>query len=136
MHLNLSPSFQKSLSKLTKQEQELVKQTVTDFLLDPAAAGFRLRPLNMRERRFHAISPNMDLRVIVLKDGDRHIIMYVDHHDTAHRWAERRRVEAHPVTGAAQLVEMREREEEALIPPPLPHAPSDVPQQRFYTPLF
>lgn len=136
MHLNLSPSFQKSLARLTKQEQGLVKQTVMDFLLDPTAAGFRLHALNMRERRFHSISPNMDLRVIVLKDGDRHVMMYVDHHDNAYCWAERRRVEAHPVTGAAQLVEMRERVEEHLIPPPLPHAPSDVAQKRFYTPLF
>jgi hypothetical protein len=132
MHLNLSPSFQKSLARLSKQEQGLVKQTVMDFLLDPAAAGFRLHPLNMREKRFHSISPNMDLRVIVLREGDRHVMMYVDHHDAAYRWAERRRVEAHPVTGAAQLVEMRERVEEAR---PLA-AVADVPQERYLPPLF
>ncbi|MCC6310807.1 MAG: UvrD-helicase domain-containing protein, partial [Trueperaceae bacterium] len=30
------------------------------------------------------------------------------HHDDAYRWAERRKIEVHPVTGAAQLVEVRE----------------------------
>jgi hypothetical protein len=33
---------------------------------------------------------------------------YVDRHDEAYQWAERRRFEVHPETGAAQLVEIRE----------------------------
>jgi hypothetical protein len=31
-----------------------------------------------------------------------------DHHDKAYDWAERRKLETHPTTGAAQLVEIRE----------------------------
>ena len=31
------------------------------------------------------------------------------HHDDAYRWAERRRMEVHPATGALQIVEVRER---------------------------
>lgn len=38
------------------------------------------------------------------------------HHDQAYRWAERRRLEVHPKTGAAQWVEIRERVEEIAIP--------------------
>lgn len=40
---------------------------------------------------------------------------YVDHHDKAYQWAERRKLEVHPTTGAAQLVEVRERVEEILV---------------------
>ena len=36
------------------------------------------------------------------------LLAYVDHHDDAYAWAERRRIEVHPKTGAAQLVEMRQ----------------------------
>src|SRR5262249_6429483 len=36
------------------------------------------------------------------------LLCYVDHHDDAYRWAERRKLETHPKTGAAQLVEIRE----------------------------
>ena len=32
--------------------------------------------------------------------------MTVSHHDAADDWAERRKIERHPVTGAAQLVEI------------------------------
>ena len=33
---------------------------------------------------------------------------FVDHHDAAYHWAERRKIERHPTIGAAQLVEIRE----------------------------
>ena len=50
----------------------------------------------------------MNLRVIVLRDKGRILFCYVSHHDDAYNWAKRRRVEVHPVTGAAQLVELEE----------------------------
>ena len=40
-----------------------------------------------------------------------------DSHDNAYRWAERRRkLETHPTTGAAQLVELREVVQEVVVP--------------------
>ena len=38
------------------------------------------------------------------------------HHDPAYEWAERRKLEAHPRTGAAQLVEIRETVREITVP--------------------
>ena len=43
-------------------------------------------------------------------------MFYVDHHDDAYKWAEKRKLETHPKTGAAQLVEIRERVEEIRVP--------------------
>lgn len=40
----------------------------------------------------------------------------MDHHDKAYSWAERRKIEIHPKTGAAQLVEIRESVREITIP--------------------
>ena len=116
--INLSPSFQKSLARLEKRDQGIVKQAAIDFMLTPEAPGLRFHPLNMREKRFHSFSPTMDLRVVVLKDGARHVLMYVDHHDKAYAWAARRQVERHPVTGSAQIVEFEEvvREEVTYVP--------------------
>ena len=36
---------------------------------------------------------------------------------TSYTWAERRRIEAHPRTGAIQIVEVRERVEDFVIAP-------------------
>lgn len=104
----LTPTFEKSLVKLTAQEQAAVKQVPTDFMLNPSAPGHRLHKLNCRERRFASISVNMDLRIIVLKDEAQLTFCYVGHHDDAYRWAERREVQVHPTTGAAQVVEFEE----------------------------
>lgn len=44
------------------------------------------------------------------------LLCFVGHHDKAYQWAERRKLETHPKTGAAQLVEIRERVEEIAVP--------------------
>ena len=44
------------------------------------------------------------------------LLCYVGDHDDAYRWAERRLLEQHPHTGAAQLVEIREVVREIEIP--------------------
>ena len=40
----------------------------------------------------------------------------MNHHDKAYDWAERRKLETHPKTGAAQLVEIRETVKEIVVP--------------------
>jgi hypothetical protein len=44
------------------------------------------------------------------------LLCYGDHHDKAYQWAEKRRLETHPRTGAAQLVEIRENVREIEVP--------------------
>ena len=57
-----------------------------------------------------------DIRLIVHKSGTSLLLCYVGHHNQAYDWAERRRLETHPKTGAAQFVEVRETVQEILIP--------------------
>ena len=44
------------------------------------------------------------------------LLFYADHHDDAYRWAERRVIERHPRTDAAQIVEVRETVREIEVP--------------------
>ena len=57
-----------------------------------------------------------DIRLIVHKCDASLLLCYVDHHDKAYDWAERRKLETHPTTGAAQLVEIRETVKEVVVP--------------------
>ena len=57
-----------------------------------------------------------DIRLIVHKTEASLLLCYVDHHDKAYDWAERRKLETHPKTGAAQLVEIRETVKEIVVP--------------------
>ncbi len=57
-----------------------------------------------------------DIRLIVHKTNKSLLLCYVNHHDKAYQWAERRKLETHPKTGAAQFVEVREMVREITIP--------------------
>jgi hypothetical protein len=57
-----------------------------------------------------------DIRLIVHKSNASLLLCYVGHHDKAYDWAERRKLETHPKTGAAQLVEIRETVKEIIVP--------------------
>jgi mRNA-degrading endonuclease RelE of RelBE toxin-antitoxin system len=135
MEFRIADTFTDSLSKLTGQEQRAVKTTAFDLQLDPAHPSLRFHKLERaKDPNFWSIRVNVNIRLIVHKTGSGLMLCYVDHHDTAYRWAERRRLESHPVTGAAQLVEMRERIEEIVIhkpveapaPPLFAHLPEDA----------
>ena len=63
-----------------------------------------------------AVRVSRDVRLIVHRTEASLLLCYVGHHDHAYAWAERRRLETHPATGAAQLVEVRERVEEITVP--------------------
>jgi len=69
-----------------------------------------------RDHRFWSIRVNDDIRLIVHKTDASLMLCYVDHHDRAYQWAERRKLEVHPKTGAAQLIEIRETVQEIAIP--------------------
>lgn len=69
-----------------------------------------------KDRRFWSIRVNNDVRLIVHRTETSLLLCYVGHHDNAYHWAERRRLETHPKTGAAQLVEVRETVQEITVP--------------------
>lgn len=129
MEFRIADTFADSLSKLTGQEQKAVKTTAFDLQLNPINPGMRLHKLDRtKDPNFWSVSVNMDIRLIVHKTDASLLLCYVDHHDNAYAWASRRKIERHPKTGAAQLVEVRERVEEIILRPvpagiPMPQKP-------------
>ena len=106
------------------------------------ASGLQFHRIDKsKDANFWSIRASRDVRVIVHKTAASFLICYVDHHDAAYAWAERRRIEAHPKTGAAQIVEVRERVEEIAVPAyatpePQVAAAAEAPRKRFLPPLF
>jgi len=117
MKFLISDSFTDSLTKLTGEEQKNVKITVFDMQSDPSNPGLRFHRINnAKDPNFWSIRSNRDIRIIVHKTASSFLVCYVDHHDDAYKWAERRRFERHPKTGAAQFVEIRETVKEIEVP--------------------
>ena len=142
MQFRIADSFTKALGKLNAQEQSAAKITVFDLQQDPSAPGLQFHRIDKsKDQNFWSIRSNRDIRLIVHKTAASFLICYVDHHDDAYKWAERRRIETHPKTAAAQIVEVRERVEEIALPvyttpEPQVAAVADVPQERFLPSLF
>jgi len=113
----ISDTFTDSLNRLTGDEQKAVKTTAFDLQLNPANPGMSFHKLNKaKDKNFWSVRVGGDIRLIVHKSSSSLLLCYVDHHDKAYAWAERRKLETHPQTGAAQLVEIRELTKEIIVP--------------------
>jgi hypothetical protein len=116
MDFRIADTFTDSLARLTGAEQKTVKTTAFDLQLDPSAPSMRFHRLDRaKDPNFWSVRVNTDIRLIVHRTATGLLLCYVGHHDAAYGWAERRKIERHPVTGAAQLVELRERVEEIPV---------------------
>lgn len=117
MDFRIADTFTESLARLTGEEQKAVKMTAFDLQLNPASPGMSFHKLDKaKDKNFWSVRANSDIRIIVHRSDSSLLLCYVDHHDKAYAWAERRKLETHPKTGAAQLVEIRETVQEILVP--------------------
>jgi hypothetical protein len=113
----IADTFTASFNRLSGLDQKAVKASVFDLQMDPTGNGLQLHRIdNSKDPNFWSARVNRDIRLIVHKTGDSLLVAYVGHHDDAYAWAERRRIEAHPRTGAVQIVEVRELVEEVAPP--------------------
>ena len=117
MDFRIADTFTDSLTRLTGDEQKAAKTTAFDLQINPVQPGMQFHKLDKaRDPNFWSVRVNRDIRLIVHKTETSLLLCYVDHHDEAYRWAERRKLETHPKTGAVQLVEIRETVREIFVP--------------------
>lgn len=117
MEFRIADTFTDSLARLKGEEQKAAKTTAFDLQINPANPGMQFHKLNKaKDKNFWSVRVSSDIRLIVHRTATSVLLCYVDHHDKAYEWAERRKLETHPRTGAAQLVEIRETVQEITIP--------------------
>ncbi|MDP2318234.1 MAG: 3'-5' exonuclease [Acidobacteriota bacterium] len=137
MDFRIADTFTDSLARLTGDEQKVAKTTAFDLQLNPANPGMSFHRLDKaKDKNLWSVRVNSDIRLIVHKSEGSLLLCYVDHHDRAYAWAERRKLQAHPTTGAAQWVEIRETVQEIVVPayvpgPTPPPAPAPVQRRLF-----
>jgi superfamily I DNA/RNA helicase/mRNA-degrading endonuclease RelE of RelBE toxin-antitoxin system len=117
MEFRIADTFTDSLARLNAEEQKAVKTTAFDLQVNPAHPGLSFHKLDKaKDKNFWSVRVSGDIRLIVHRTATSLLLCYADHHDRAYQWAERRKLETHPKTGAAQLVEIRETVKEITIP--------------------
>jgi len=103
----LSQDFLLQLAKLPVNVHTKVMKWAILFQTDPKSPSINYENINgARDPNLKSVRLDKDWRGIVFKPntGDVYVLLYVDHHDDAYRWAENRKLNINPVTGAMQMV--------------------------------
>lgn len=103
MTLLYASTFTDALGRLSAPEQKQAKLTAFDLQMDPRGNGLQMHRIE-KSPGFWSVRVSGDIRIILYKQADTTLLAYVDHHDAAYRWAERRRVAPHERTGAMQFI--------------------------------
>lgn len=124
----LSQDFLLQLTKLPLNIHSKVMKWAIQFQSDPTSPGINYEKIKAaRDPNLKSVRLDRDWRGIVFKptSGDVYVLLYVDHHDAAYRWAENRKLAVNPVTGAMQMVVLESVTQTEVTPTPV-SAPADA----------
>ena len=117
----LSQDFLLQLTKLPVSIHSKVMKWAIQFQSDPTSSGINYENIKgARDSNLKSVRLDRDWRGIVFKPSasDVYVLLYVDHHDDAYRWAENRKLAVNPITGAMQMVVLERLTEVEVAPPP------------------
>jgi superfamily I DNA/RNA helicase/mRNA-degrading endonuclease RelE of RelBE toxin-antitoxin system len=116
MQFVIANTFQESLTKLQGSEQNAAKLAAMELQMNPSHPSLKMHRLEkVKDKNFWSARANDDVRLIVHRTENSCLLCYVDHHDAAYAWAERRKLTVHPTTGAAQMVVLKETVQEVVV---------------------
>lgn len=112
--LAVAKSFLESYSKLPKKLQKKVREFTERFQEDPTRSGLNFERLSgTRDPKVRSLRVDQAYRVIVVQPdrGDVILCVWVDHHDEAYRWVEKKTFEVNPLSGVLQVFSVEEGEQ-------------------------
>jgi superfamily I DNA/RNA helicase len=115
----LSQDFLLQLAKLPVNVHTKVMKWAILFQTDPKSPSINYENIHgARDANLKSVRLDRDWRGIVFKPntGDVYVLLYVDHHDDAYRWAENRKLTINPVTGAMQMVMVESVVQQVEVP--------------------
>ena len=110
----IAADFFAAFARLPKNIQNKVQNFVFKFLKNPRAASINYEKISsFRDKNLRSVRIDRAYRGIVLHPGQDnvYILLWVDHHDKAYRWAENKVARIHPETGAIQVMEIQKGSE-------------------------
>ncbi len=111
--LAMSDEFFTSYSHLPRNAQEKVSKFINLFRQDPTAPGINYETIkNGQSKLMRSVRIDQAYRAIMLKPdtGNVYILLWVDHHDDAYDWAQRKTCIVNEASGALQIIDLEEAE--------------------------
>lgn len=129
--LALGADFLTAFSGLPHKQQKKVRRFLDEFTANPAAATHNYEKIrSAKDDNLRSVRIDQDYRGIVLKpeQGNVYVLLWVDKHDAAYEWAERRVCSVHPGTGTMQVVLTQEAVAESMTAAAPVGAPEPAPR--------
>lgn len=99
--------FLDAFARIPKAQQKKVGRFLRKFREDPTSSSINYESIaSFADPNLRTVRIDQAYRAIVLRPetGNVYVLLWVDHHDEAMRWAENKRISIHPETGAVQVV--------------------------------
>ncbi|SFI83527.1 UvrD-helicase domain-containing protein [Thermoflavimicrobium dichotomicum] len=112
----IQDTFLESFSQLPKSEQKRTQEMIKKLREDSFYSSLNLeRFKEAADPRVYSIRVNDTYRAIVVRPekSDVMLLVWVDHHDEAYRWAKRKRFTINPDTGVIQMWSLEEADPES-----------------------
>jgi len=107
----IASDFLSSFSNIPRTQQGKVLDFVNKFRTNPSQPGINYEKLQRaKDPNMRSVRIDQSYRGIVLKpeSGNVYVLLWVDHHDKAYKWAENKTYKIHPETGSLQVIEVEE----------------------------
>lgn len=101
--------FLKAFYNIPRAQQKKVKEFTEKFRRDPTQASINYEPIHdMKDSKVRTVRIGIDYRAIIIhpQKGDVYLLVWVDHHDEAMRWAKNKLFEINEDTGAIQVIDV------------------------------
>ncbi|MDL2122091.1 MAG: UvrD-helicase domain-containing protein [Deltaproteobacteria bacterium] len=107
----IASDFLLSFSKIPRKQQARVINFITKFRSNPMLPGINYEKIaHAKDPSIRSVRIDQSYRGIVLKPdtGNVYVLLWIDHHDKAYKWAENKTYKIHPETGSLQVIEVEE----------------------------
>ncbi len=109
--LAISDEFFDAYSRLPRNTQDKVSKFINRFRQAPTSAGINYETIkNGQSKLMRSVRIDEAYRAILLKPdtGNVYILLWVDHHDDAYDWAQRKTCIVNAESGALQIIDVEE----------------------------
>ena len=129
--LAVAKTFLDSYARLPKKVQKKVREFTERFQEDSTRSGLNFEKLaGCRDPKVRSLRVDQAYRVIVVQPdrGDVMLCVWVDHHDEAYRWVEKKTFEVNPRSGVLQVFSVEQGQQAVVTaePEPGPTPPTQV----------
>lgn len=112
----IASDFFTSFAKVPRKQQTKIIDFINKFRSNPELPGINYEKIvRAKDQNMRSVRIDKAYRGIVLKpeSGNVYVLLWVDHHDDAYKWAENKNCQIHPETGSLQVIEV-ERDVETI----------------------